>query len=156
MIVFRNNTCHQMSVTDCYLAWARYLDVPLIGVTSMVSLDWLNEALANPFNTAVNPAYGTDFYTPMNFWQRFYNTIWSSFTIYTFNSYFEEQNRYVERFFGTGYPGIADLRRDLDLMIVNSHHSLDGIKAYPPAVIPVAGMHIFTEDTYTKLSPVSQ
>lgn len=70
-----------------------------------------------------------------------------------FNYYIKSQNKYIEQHFGHGYPDVSELPRDLDLLLVNTHLSLDGVRAFTPAIIPVGGLHIV--DDGTKLPEVS-
>lgn len=62
-------------------------------------------------------------------------------------------NKYVEELFGSGLPDVRELPKDLDLLLVNSHYSLDGIRPYTPAIVPVGGLHI--NDDGQKLPDVS-
>ncbi|XP_058810708.1 UDP-glucosyltransferase 2-like isoform X2 [Phymastichus coffea] len=139
----------QMFVADCYLAWGRHLGAPLVGLSAISSLDWFSGALGNPFNAAITPAFATDLHAPMDFWQRLYNAAWSAFASHSLGRMFAEQHSFVERYFGAGYPSIEELRRDLDLLVVNSHYSLDGVKPLTQALVPAAGMHISPEDNAT-------
>ncbi|XP_032453241.1 UDP-glucuronosyltransferase 1-7C isoform X2 [Nasonia vitripennis] len=118
----------EVFLADCYLAWGRHFNIPMVGVMTTPLIDWFNEPLGNPFNTAAIPGSTVKFRHPMNFWQRSFNTI--------------------------GYPTASDLEKDLDLLIVNSHLSLEGPRAYVPAIVPVAGLHISDDDT--KLPKVVQ
>ncbi|KAJ8680732.1 hypothetical protein QAD02_016519 [Eretmocerus hayati] len=49
------------------------------------------------------------------------------------------------------YPTISHLERDIDLLPINAHHTLDGIRPYTPAIVPVAGLHI--KDDNSELIP---
>lgn len=49
-------------------------------------------------------------------------------------------------------PHIKDFYSDVALYLVNSHHSLHGIKPMTPGIVEIAGLHIKDEDD--PLSPV--
>ena len=140
-------------IAHCYLAWGRYFNIPLIGVSSGSSIEPVSEPLGNPFNTAATPGTWTDFSFPMSFLERVQNT----FLHYTINAqknyYISDQNRQIEEFFGPGYPSASELPKDLDLLLINSHYSLDGILPLTPAIVPVGGLHIV--DDKTKLPDVN-
>ena len=124
----------------------------MVGVVACVSLDWLFEPLGNPFNTAATPGGWSDFSSPMNFLERLQNTISFHVDNRQFNYYVNNQDRQIQEFFGPGYPSASELPKDLDLLLVNSHYSLDGIMPLTPSIVPVGGLHIV--DDKTKLPDV--
>ncbi|XP_001603733.2 UDP-glucuronosyltransferase 2C1 [Nasonia vitripennis] len=132
----------EVFVSNCFLAWGRRLNVPMIGVMTSTLIDWYNEPLGNPFNPAATPGCWSGLFHPMNFWERLINTIMYHMISAQFNYHIKAQNKYVEQHFGHGYPDVTELPRDLDLLLVNTHHSLDGVRAFTPAIIPVGGLHI--------------
>lgn len=125
----------------------------MIGVMTSTLIDWYNEPLGNPFNPATTPGCWSGLFYPMNFWERLTNTIMYHMISGQFNYYIKVQNKYVEQHFGTGYPDVSDLPKDLDLLLVNTHLSLDGVRAFTPAIVPVGGLHII--DDGSKLPEVS-
>lgn len=126
----------------------------MIGVMTTTMIDWYNEPMGNPFNKAVVPGFGSHDFKPTNFFDRLSNFFTSNLIDFLFARAIREQDQFVDNLFGHGYPDVITLRRDLDLLLINSHYSLDGIRAYTPAIIPVAGMHI-DEDNESQLSWVS-
>ena len=116
-------------------------------------IDWYNEPLGNPINTAVTPLGWSGLFHPLDFWGRLTNTLLYHVINVQYKYHINAQNRYVEKFFGPGYPDAAELPKDLDLLLVNTHYSLDGIRAFTPAIVPVAGLHIV--DDGAKLPNVS-
>lgn len=133
-------------MADCYLAWGRHLNIPMVGVMTRSLMDWFNDDLGNPFNTAITPGTSTDFLYPMNFWQRLVNTVSSKTTSIIMRYLMSEQDASIERIFGPGYPTAPELQKELDLLFINSHLSLEGARAYTSAIIPVAGIHIDDDD----------
>lgn len=123
----------------------------MVGIFSNQLVDWHHESLGNPFNPAVMP--GMFYYWDhKNFWHRLYNTVTFHYWCMIFKYYIHEQDKYVEQYFGTGYPNVIKLQEDFDLMLVNTHLSLNGAVAYTPGVVPVGGIHI--EDNDAKLPEV--
>ncbi|XP_031777616.1 UDP-glucuronosyltransferase 2C1-like [Nasonia vitripennis] len=137
----------EVFMADCYLAWGRHLNIPMVGVATRPLIDGYNDALGNPFNSAVTPGSNTGFQNPMNFWERLVNTITSKLLNMISRYFMAEQDIYVERIFGPGYPTVSELEKDLDLLLINSHLSLEDPSAITPAIIPVAGIHIADDDT---------
>ena len=134
------------------MAWGRHFDIPLIGFESSSSIDWVNNDLGSPFNTAANPCSRAGFSFPMNFWERLQNTLTYYSIAIQKNYYYAKQDKLVKKIFGSGYPSTPDLIRDIDLLLVNYQYSLDGVIPFTPAVVPVGGLH--TADDGTKLSNV--
>ncbi|KAJ8667742.1 hypothetical protein QAD02_009405 [Eretmocerus hayati] len=136
-------THFQLFVSDCYLAWGRRLNVPLVGIKTTALSSWHNEALGNPVNLAVQPGAGSRFFGPMGFWQRLANFLQNLVVSGLFKQHIRaDQNDIVERLFGKGYPDVVAMQRDLDLVLVNSHSSLNGLTPTVPSIVHVAGMHI--------------
>lgn len=125
----------------------------MIGVSISVLLEWQNHPLGNPTSSAFVPGGFTDFPSNMNFWQRLKNELLSKTVNYQFNSLASRQKKYVDENFGPGYPSIYDLSKEMALVFVNSHYSLNGIRPLTPGVVEIGGIHI--QDNEEKLSPVS-
>ena len=119
----------------------------MVGVVTSAGLDWLYEPLGNPLNTAATPGGWSDFSSPMNFLERLQNTFLYYLIKFQLNHYIDNQDRQIEEFFGPGYPSASQLLKDLDLLLINSHHSLDGIMPFTPSIVPVGGLHIVDDET---------
>lgn len=138
---------YQGFMSNCYLAWGRHLKIPMIGFSSNQLMNWQHESLGNPLNTAVMTAIGWKDFDHTNFWSRLANTVMSKYLTALFKYYMYEQDEYVEKYFGPGYPDIIELQKDIDLMLVNTDLSLNGPAAYTPAVVPIGGLHIKDDDS---------
>ncbi|XP_023247051.1 UDP-glucuronosyltransferase 2A3-like [Copidosoma floridanum] len=136
----------EVFVSNCYLAWGRFLKIPMVGVMTSSLIDWYNEPLGNPLNLAVTPSSWSHLYHPMNFWERLTNAFMYNVIVMQTKYYIRCQDKYIEQYFGTGYPNSNDIIRDLDLLLVNMHHSVNGIRPFTPAIVPVAGLHIQDDD----------
>ena len=142
----------QIFTAHCYFAFGRHLKVPMIGLTASVILDWEHESLGNPHNLAFSPGGFSDFPSKMNFWQRLQNVLLYNTIKYQFNYYVNQQKKYVDEYFGPGYPSIYELSTEFALVFTNSHYTLNGIKPFTPSVIEIGGVHI--QDNEEKLLPV--
>lgn len=116
-------------------------------MSSNVPMSWHHESLGNPFNTAVTPVLGFKNLDRASFWDRFFNTLLTKYINTLITYYMYEQDKYVEKYFGPGYPDVIALQKDLDLMLINTHLSLNEPVAYTPAIIEVAGLHIKDDDS---------
>ncbi|XP_033219242.1 UDP-glucuronosyltransferase 2B31-like [Belonocnema kinseyi] len=141
----------EIFAAHCFFAFSRFLNVPMIGVTTAAIYDWANDPLGNPSNLAFSPGAFTSLPNKMNFWERLQNVIFVHIAKYQFNYYSGLQKKYVDEYFGPGYPSIYEMSTEFSLVFVNSHYSLNGIKPFTPGIVEVGGLHI--EDKKEVLIP---
>ncbi|XP_020710323.2 UDP-glucosyltransferase 2-like [Athalia rosae] len=137
----------ELFYANCYLAFGRHLNVSVVAISPEEMPNYLNEPVGNPLNTAFvsQSTYGS--FSAMNFWQRFKNTLWTAWSNFRIRRTTEVQNEIIKKHFGSEMPGVRELERELALVLVNSHHSINGIRPKTPAVVEVGGLHIREERT---------
>ncbi|XP_046736274.1 UDP-glucosyltransferase 2-like [Diprion similis] len=136
----------ELFFSSCFFAFGRHLNVPVVAMTSAPTLHYSNEPLGNPLNPAIVPEYEDGSIIHMNFWQRLRNTLFTFNKIRRIRSITEVQNDVVKKYFGSDMPGVRELERDLSLLLVNSHHTLNGIRPMTPAILEVGGIHLRFEN----------
>nr|UEN71108.1 UDP-glucosyltransferase 332G1 [Meteorus pulchricornis] len=141
----------QMFVADCYYAFGKYLNAPVVGIVTSRMQDWLHDPLGVPLHTAYMPSLFTTSSQSMTFMERLRNTFWVKILIAQINYYVEKECEHVEKFFGRRLSSMSELYDDISLVLVNSHHSINGIMPMPPGVIEVGGLHVY--DDHQELSP---
>lgn len=129
-------------MSDCFLAFGRAFKIPMVGIETTLLFDWLYESLGNPRNMATDSSVFLKFVDSASFWDRFSNFVWSKFITETFNYHVQDQDKYVKKAFGNGYPSVRELEKDLSLVLMNYHPAVGGVRPYAPAVVPVGGLHI--------------
>ncbi|KAL0113955.1 hypothetical protein PUN28_011343 [Cardiocondyla obscurior] len=139
-------------VAPCFLAFGRYLKVPLVVTVTSIFHDWLNDLSGNP----MNPAYVTSLFAPfsqrMNFKERLTNFFLKHYLTWQMYYYTNQQQLpLVKEYFGLDLPHINDLFKDVSVYLVNSHYSLNGIRPLTTNVIEIGGLHV--RDDNTPLSP---
>lgn len=82
----------------------------------------------------------------MSFFERLQNVVLHTYVKWSFYYYVRQQDAYVDKIFGTGYPDVNEMLKDVDLVLINHHYALNNVKAYTPTIVPVAGMHIVDRD----------
>lgn len=135
----------QLFFAPCYFALGRHLNIPVVAMSSNALFDFMNDPFGNPVNPSFVPSGLVNYSQKMNFWQRVVNTICTSFMKTIFNYNIQIQDKYVEKYFGSGYPTVYDLQKDVALILVNSHFIFNGIRPITPSIIEVGGMHIQDE-----------
>jgi len=137
----------QMFMAPCYLAFGRHLNVPIVATVASVFHDWLSEVSGNPLNLAYIPSLFSMYTQRMNFTQRLTNVFLSNYISTQIHSQTNSQLEFVKKHFDIDVPHIKDLYRDVALYLVNTHHSLHGIRPMTTNVIEIGGLHINNDET---------
>ncbi|CAB0037075.1 unnamed protein product [Trichogramma brassicae] len=151
---FPNFNIFQPYTASCYLAFGRRLNIPLVTVETLSSTDWTYASMGNPRNLANVPSVYGGQASPMTFVERLKNFFMTYYVEYGYYYFVRDQNALVKKYFGEDYPPVSELIKDVDLMLINYNHMLNGIKPLTPAVVPVGGLHI--AETNNKLSERTQ
>ncbi|XP_043467681.1 UDP-glucosyltransferase 2-like [Leptopilina heterotoma] len=143
----------EIFTAPCYFAFARHLKVPMIGLITSVIQEWQNELLGNPDSFSFVPGgfTGLSLGGKMNFPQRLLNTLMGNLIKQQFHYYTADQEKFIDQYFGPGFPSIRNLSTQFSLVFVNSHYTLNGIRPLTPSIIEIGGVHI--QDNEEKLSP---
>lgn len=137
----------QVFFANCYLALGRYFNVPLVGVVGTAVLpDWVNPYVGNPVNLATDVSFISQNTGPLSFTERLANIFMYNFVSASTNYHLKEQNRYVEKYFGPGYPDVQEMHKDLSLILLNYNSAVYGNRAFAPVVVPVGGIHVVEDD----------
>lgn len=129
-------------MNPCFLAFGHHFKSPIIGVTSSILYDWMNEPFGNPSSTSLIHQSKNDSFI-VNFSKRLINTVSTIHAKLMFNHYSQEQNNYVRKYFNDeNFPNINQLEKSVALVLVNSHYSLTGVKPLTTSIVEVGGIHI--------------
>ena len=131
----------ELFLAPCFLAFGRHLNASLVGIVTSDFHDWLHDKTGNTNNPSYMPSLFSDFGSRMPFWDRVSNTILMNLVNIKVNYYMAAQSETVKEHFGIDAT-IDDLHKDLSLVLVNSHHSVNGVKLYSTGTIEVGGLHI--------------
>ena len=140
-------------MTPCFLAFGHHMKIPVVGLTSSILYEWMNLPLGDSVNPAFVPNSNKGSTEYMNFPERLINTFWYFYMRHIFSYYSQPQNNYVEKYFGPGFPGIDELQKNVSLLLVNSHYSLNGVRPLTSTVVEIGGVHI--KDNEEKLALVN-
>lgn len=136
----------ELFAAHCYLAFGRHLKVPVVGVMSSPFHDWSSHWIGVPNEGAYVPNIFSGFSQKMSFVERLTNTFMIHFLQLQMNYHVNKQNEITKQYFGIDAT-TSDLFQDLSLVLVNSHHSLHGIRSFPHSVIEVGGLHLSNNNT---------
>lgn len=150
----KNRSRFQIFGAHCFGIIADILKVPIIGVSSSVLYPWSYDYIGSPHNLAYVPHNLLSYSQNMNFWQRMYNFLDNLYSIWMFNRVTAEQTKIIRKYVKPDSRDIRDLERNISIILVNSHISINGIKNVNPALIEVGGLHVHDDET-VKLPPAS-
>lgn len=139
-------------VTDCGLALAHKLKVPVVGITAHVLMSWTYSRLGATNNPSFVPNAYFNCGSKPDIWKRLQSAIINCFL----NLYYEyviQRNDYdiVKRV----YPETPDLEllgRNISLILLNQYFPLTGSRIYGANIIEVGGLHIKqTQEPYERV-----
>ncbi|XP_076761112.1 uncharacterized protein LOC143429385 [Xylocopa sonorina] len=131
----------EMFVMPCYLAFGRHLNVPMVGLMTTSYQDWVAHLTGNPHNPALVPTVFLPMHQPMTFWERLMNTYVTNRIGSNLIYYMSQQDDFVKQYFNIN-ESIAELHKGVAAVLVNSHHSIDGINQFTQGIIEIGGVHI--------------
>ncbi|XP_022814629.1 UDP-glucuronosyltransferase 2B1-like isoform X1 [Spodoptera litura] len=131
--------------SDCALGLLHVYGVnaPIISLVSGPLLQWSYSRIGLPDNPSYVPTITSRTSTIATFLERLENT--------ALNLYFKLWFRYaiqvkeraiIERRFWTKIPDLDVLARNVSMILVNTFHSLNGVRPLLPGLVEVGGMHI--------------
>ncbi|XP_055304711.1 UDP-glycosyltransferase UGT5-like [Sitodiplosis mosellana] len=134
----------QAFVNEAVLSIGHYFDAPIIAVFPSAPSKWTRDLVGVP-NLASFPHTFTGLTDKMNFWQRTYNSL-----CYLYDDvmnpllYAPVQQRILDSMYPNGktMPSLEVLKRNVSLVLYNSHPVLETPTPAQPNMIPVAGLFI--------------
>lgn len=147
----------EVCVCDALLGFGKHFDAPIIGTSAFGASKWTTDLVGSP-NFASYVPHQTSLYSDrMTFWERMYNSLTFWFDDLAFALYYIPlQQRVMEQIFPntTNWPTIDEIRRNVSLVLLNTHTTLGTARPYAPNMIEVGGMQINRE--YNPLTPTVQ
>lgn len=138
-------SCFKSFGANCFIGLGYVLKVPVIMVSSTIDLPWLDDAMGQPTNTAFFPAFFTGNSHPMSFMERVFNTIKSHTNMIRYRYITDTiQNAQMKKYLDPNIPSMQELEKTVVLALVNSFHSLNGVRPITQGIIEVAGLHVNT------------
>ncbi|XP_046745423.1 UDP-glucosyltransferase 2-like [Diprion similis] len=128
--------------TNCYLAVAHKLKLPVVGLVTNVMYSWVYPPVFGDTHPSFIPSQLTKFTNEMNFFERVQNLIIHLYSQYLFFYYDRTVSDPLARKYVEGVPPLNDIYNNISLVITNSHFSIHGVHPGNPAVVEAAGLHI--------------
>ncbi|KDR20745.1 UDP-glucuronosyltransferase 2B13 [Zootermopsis nevadensis] len=129
--------------TDCFLPFAYKFGAISICASTSVLMPWANDRMGNPDNPSYIPNLFTSYSERMNFVERVINAVTTVLHKVAYHFISDCPSQLLARkFFGEDTPDLADLARNISLLLVNSHFSVNAPRPLVPGVVEIGGMHI--------------
>ncbi|CAB3222586.1 unnamed protein product [Arctia plantaginis] len=131
--------------SDCMLGLAHVygLKAPFVSLLTSSMMHWCPDRIGVTDNPSYVPILSSEFTSEMSFMQRLENTfmnvyykIWYRYAIQL------KEKAMIEKRFGRRIPDLQDLGKNVTAMMLNTFHSLNGVRPLLPGVIEVGGMHL--------------
>jgi glucuronosyltransferase len=133
----------ELIACDCFLGFVHKFKAPYISVIASVPYPWSNDRTANPDHPAYIPNFFAQHTDRMSFWERLRNTVQTEILKWVYYSYSEKPTqRIISKYFGDDLPPLSDIARNVSIVLVNSHFSINQPRPTVPAVVEVGGLHI--------------
>ncbi|XP_046427724.1 UDP-glucosyltransferase 2-like isoform X1 [Neodiprion fabricii] len=134
----------QVFGSNCYLAVAHKLKIPVVGVVTSVIYPWSYGPFFGDANPSFIPSQLGTFTNEMSFVERVQNTIEHYYAKFLFHYYDRTVSDPLAKKYFDDLPLLNDLYNNMSLLLVNSHLSIHGVRPRNPAIVEVGGLHIDT------------
>lgn len=133
----------EIFLTDALLGLGQHFRAPVIGFASFGASKWTTDLVGTPSPLSYVPNTFLPFTSQMTFVQRIANTLMASLDEIVMHFYLPNQSDLYERAFpGENKPALLALRRNVSLVLLNSHFTLSHPRPYVPNMIEIGGIHI--------------
>lgn len=143
-----------ITLEECFLGFVPMFGYPpVIAITAYVSPPWYNTMVGNPQILSFTSMQTLPFTDHMTFGQRMVNFLLHNYMLYYRNfHHLPAMDNIAKKYFGNSAPLPSEIERNVSLVMVNTHFSMDYPLPLVPAMIPVGGMHITPGKELPKVS----
>lgn len=129
--------------SDCMMGLVHNYGLPSVGLSSCAFLPWTPSRLGAPDNPSYVPGMTLLFTDEMTFLERVQNTLIHLFYKWWFEIVIRwEEQKLLERRLGRPLPLLSKVAENASVLLVNTHHTLNGVRVMPPAFVEVGGIHL--------------
>ncbi|XP_046745933.1 UDP-glucosyltransferase 2-like [Diprion similis] len=136
--------------TNCYLAVAQKLKLPVVGILTSVMYPWAYGPVNESPLASFIPCQLAPFTNDMTFMERLENLVVTLHSNFLFYYYDKTVSEPIARKYINDFTSLNDIYFNISLLLVNSHRSIHGVRSTNPAIVDVAGLHIDETQELTK------
>lgn len=130
---------------DALFGLSHHFNAPLIVTSAFGATKWTTDLVGAPNFASYIPHLNNHYSDHMTFWQRMYNSLMFWFEDIAMPLYFTaKQQKIMEESFDNAeqWPSLEEIRRNVSLVLLNSHVTYGTVRPYTPNMIEVGGMQI--------------
>ncbi|XP_052756090.1 UDP-glucosyltransferase 2-like isoform X1 [Galleria mellonella] len=131
--------------TDCMLGLLHVYEIkaPVIALLSSYLMPWSAERIGLTENFSYMPVLTSAFKNPNTFIERLESTVMNYYFKFWYRYAIQiKEQEIIEKYFGRKIVDLNDLAKNTTLMMMNTFHSLNGVKPLLPGLVEVGGMHV--------------
>lgn len=135
------DTCGQ----DSLIGLSKHFNAPFIALSPYPANKLISDLVGAPIFPSYVPHLFSHYSDHMSFWQRMHNSL-----IYWFEEimvtliHTPNQQKYMERMFPNteNWPSLEEIKRNVSLVLLNTHATYATVRPYTPNMIEVGGMQM--------------
>lgn len=138
----------EVLLNDALLGLGQYYNAPVIGLSAFGASKFTTDLVGTPNFASYIPFTSNHYTDRMTFWQRIYNSLAFWFEDIVMPFYFiPKQQKVMENLFpeAKNWPSLEEIRRNVSLVLLNTHTTIGTPRPYAPNMIEVGGMQIQKE-----------
>lgn len=138
----------EILLNDALLGFGHYYNAPVIGLSAFGATKYTTDLVGSPNFASYVPFVSNHYTDRMNFWQRMYNSLSLWFEDIMYSCYYlPKQQKIMEQLFpeAKNWPSVDEIRRNVSLVLLNTHTIIGTARPYAPNMIEVGGMQIQKE-----------
>lgn len=138
----------EILLTDALLGFGNFYNAPVIGLSAYGASKHTTDLVGTPNFASYIPFTNNPYTDRMTFSQRMYNSLSYWFEDVTMPYlYLPKQQQFMEQLFpeAKNWPSLEEIRKNVSLVLLNTHTSIGTPRPYAPNMIEVGGMQIQNE-----------
>uniref|UniRef100_A0A2A4JI28 UDP-glucuronosyltransferase n=1 Tax=Heliothis virescens TaxID=7102 RepID=A0A2A4JI28_HELVI len=128
--------------TDCMMGIVHNYGAPSVGLMSCALMPWTPARVGADGNPAIFPSMLLPFTDEMTFLEKLENSLNVHFYILWHTYITRNEQSVVEARLGRKLPPLEEIAKNASAVLVNTHPSLNGVRALPPSMVEVGGIHL--------------
>ncbi|XP_046752128.1 UDP-glycosyltransferase UGT5-like [Diprion similis] len=135
----------EMLYWPSFLSFAKYLDVPVVGVTSLGLPLQMQYGIGNPVMPSHPAHWDAEIKVlgKLSLCQRLWNFVYAwRFLHYYRTVYLQGHQEISRKYFGSELPHIADIEKNVSLVFINQQAPISFVRPNLPKIIDIGGFHI--------------
>lgn len=135
--------CFIAAITPAMFAFKDRFNCSLILISSQAGSISNYQAFGNPTNPILYPLLLSPYLEDLNFWQRVHiSSIYVGTMMFYRSAFIWNCNGLVRKHFGNDYKSVGEIEESADMLFLNDHPILGGIRPTVPGIIFLYGMHV--------------